>query len=113
MTALIWTVFESKEEAKNVVSILLQEHLIACANINDTIHSMFVWKGNVEEQKECGVLLKTNSPLLKSAISRLEQLHPYETPAILGWHCDEAGTATKRWLAALDEDGGHESTCKT
>jgi periplasmic divalent cation tolerance protein len=29
--------------------------------------------------------MKTDATMLERAIARLEALHPYETPAILGW----------------------------
>ena len=40
--------------------------------------------------------------LLRTAIARLEVLHPYKSPAIVGWPC-EAGAATREWLAGLNE----------
>uniref|UniRef100_UPI0012641DE2 divalent cation tolerance protein CutA n=1 Tax=Segeticoccus rhizosphaerae TaxID=1104777 RepID=UPI0012641DE2 len=63
--------------------------------------SVFAWQGEVGEGIEVAALLKTGGALLKQAIARLEDLHPYDAPAILGWHCDAAGNATKAWLGNL------------
>ncbi|MDN3646860.1 divalent-cation tolerance protein CutA [Pontixanthobacter aestiaquae] len=107
MSALIWTVFRDEGQARPVVAILLHEKLVACANLSVEIQSIFLWRDNIDEQHECGVLLKTHQSLLKDAIERLESLHPYETPAILGWQCSEVGVATDAWLSELVEPGGN------
>ena len=101
MSALIWSPFGSIQEAKVVARTLLEEELIACANFIEGVHSIYRWQGEIGEGDECGALLKTDLSLLKDAIARLEELHPYDSPAILGWNCDEAGVATGPWLSSL------------
>lgn len=102
MSALIWTVFASRNEAAEIIETLLQERLVACANILGEVESHFLWQGKLDKSHECGVLLKTHDALLQPAIDRLEQLHPYETPAILGWKADKAAAATREWLETLN-----------
>jgi len=55
----------------------------------------------VDEGEEVPGLLKTSAGKLDQAIARLESLHPYDAPAIVGWHCDAAGVAAREWLEAL------------
>lgn len=101
MSALIWSPFATREDARVLARILLEERLVACVNIVGDIESLFVWNGAIDEARECGVLFKTDESLLERAISRIQQLHPYETPVILGWRCDAAAEPTRQWLAAL------------
>lgn len=82
---------------------LLDQNLIACANILPRMVSLFAWNGEREEAQETGVLLKTNSAKLDEAIARLAELHPYEEPAILGWLCDAAAPGTANWLGAIGQ----------
>ena len=96
--ALIWCPFGDKESARQTAEQLLNEGLIACANILPAMHSIYVWRGERGESAEIGVLIKTESQLLDSAIKRLEELHPYDAPAITGWYADCAGVATLDWL---------------
>ena len=35
------------------------------------------------------------------AVARIEALHSYDAPAIVGWEADLCGEATGDWLAAL------------
>ena len=103
MTALVWCPFPDQGAAQSVANTLLEEELVACANIVPGMHSLFVWKGERGESQEVGVLFKTNSSLLESVVSRIESLHPYDAPAIFGWHCEAAGTSTRAWLGELSE----------
>lgn len=101
MTALIWCPFPDRESARSVANELLDRKLIACANLFSDVESIFEWRGERGESKEIGVLFKTNSPLLGDAIECLDEIHPYDTPAILGWHCDATGRATGKWLGEI------------
>lgn len=100
--ALIWCPFPDGQSARIAAGTLLDEKLIACANMIDGMVSVFAWRGERDEARETGVLLKTNSQLLEAAIARLDAIHPYEQPAIVGWRCDVASPATLNWLEAID-----------
>lgn len=99
--ALIWCPFPDNETARDTAKRLLDERLIACANIMPAVQSLFEWDGERGEETETGMLLKTDAALLDRAISRLAALHPYAEPAILGWCCDAATPGTAAWLGAL------------
>ncbi len=99
--AMIWSPFASTPEARQVAEILLQEKLVACANILPELLSIFRYEGKVQSASEVGVLFKTEASLLDAATRRLAELHPYDTPAICGWHVDSAPEETRKWLAGL------------
>lgn len=99
--ALIWCPFASEESASAAAGTLLDEGLIACANILPQIRSLYCWNGERGEAAECAALFKTNSALLQRAAARLEAIHPYEAPAIVGWNADICGEATAEWLGGL------------
>jgi periplasmic divalent cation tolerance protein len=99
--ALVWCPFPDEASAQAAAEVLLDEGLIACANLLPAMTSIFVWQGQRQRERETGALMKTNAELLAKAIARLAALHPYDTPAILGWRCDEAAPATLAWLGAL------------
>lgn len=98
VAALIWCPFGDSRSAEAVADTLLEERLIACANILPAIRSLYRWKGERGEGAEVAVLFKTRADLLDAAVARLEALHPYDAPAISGWRCDAAGAATLAWL---------------
>ncbi|MFZ9394638.1 MAG: divalent-cation tolerance protein CutA [Erythrobacter sp.] len=105
MTALIWCPFPDREAARAAANALLDLKLVGCANLVGPIESIFDWQGARETAEEIGVLFKTDAELLDRAIARLEQIHPYATPAIMGWRCDAAADSTRAWLSLLGEGG--------
>lgn len=106
MSALIWCPFGGEESAEHAAGILLNEGLVACANIVPGVRSLYRWQGERGEAHECGVLFKTDTTLLDQAVQRLEAIHPYDAPAIIGWHADRTGAATAEWLARLRPAAG-------
>ena len=101
MSALIYAPFPDRESAREVATQLLDEKLIACANLLGAIESLYDWDGERGTGEEIAVLMKTDAGVLEAAIARLDSLHPYDTPAVLGWKCDASGSATAAWLGAL------------
>ncbi|MCZ8137016.1 MAG: divalent-cation tolerance protein CutA [Porphyrobacter sp.] len=101
--ALIWCPFPDRETARAIAGQLLEEGLVACANIIGEVESLFVWQGARDSASETGVLFKTTAARLDAAVERLGKLHPYDTPAILGWHADAAWPATRAWLGSVTQ----------
>jgi periplasmic divalent cation tolerance protein len=99
--ALIWSPFADEDSAAAAAARLIEEGLVACANIIPQMRSLYVWRGERGETRECGVLFKTDAALLEQATRRLAELHPYETPAVIGWRADSVAPATAAWLGEL------------
>ena len=100
MSALIWCPFADEASAAAAANQLLDEKLIACANILGPMRSIYTWQGEREEAAEIAVLFKTDAEVLTLATSRLAEIHPYETPAVIGWKVDSVPRATAEWLWA-------------
>jgi periplasmic divalent cation tolerance protein len=98
--ALVWCAFPDADSARAAAGQLLDAQLIACANILGPIESHFVWNGVRESAAEVAVLFKTVEDCLPLVIQQLGRIHPYDTPAIIGWLCDTTHPATLAWLAA-------------
>jgi periplasmic divalent cation tolerance protein len=97
--ALIYTITSDADNARSIAGTLLDERLIACANIVGEIESVFVWEGARQSSRECAVLFKTTTDALEAAVARLGELHPYDTPAIVANACSHAHASTLEWLA--------------
>ncbi len=101
MGALIWCPFPDEDSAARAATTLLDEKLIACANLLGPVRALYEWNGERGDAREVGVLFKTDARLLDKAVARIAELHPYDSPAVLGWRCDAAAPATTQWLGAL------------
>jgi len=98
--ALIYTMLPDPARARAIAGTLLEERLIACANILGEVESVFLWKGERDSARECAVMFKTTAARLEEATARLDALHPYETPAIIALAGDHAPQSTLDWLAS-------------
>ncbi|MEE4201250.1 divalent-cation tolerance protein CutA [Erythrobacter sp.] len=103
--ALVWCPFPDIEAAQDCAAQLLGERLIACANILPAMQSVYEWEDAIERGEEVGVLFKSTADRLDRLTQRLGELHPYDTPAVLGWRCDSAHPATLGWLSQTLDQG--------
>src|SRR5690606_29239467 len=69
--ALIWCPFADEDSAARAADALLEEGLIACANILPGVRSIYRWQGERGEARECAVLFKTSAARLDEAVRRL------------------------------------------
>jgi periplasmic divalent cation tolerance protein len=106
VSALIWSPFADEDSAAAAAAQLLDEGLIACANLVPGMRSLYVWQGERGEARECGALFKTDASLLDRATARLAEIHPYDAPAVLGWRTDTAAAPTAAWLRSLVREAG-------
>ena len=98
---LVWCPFGDESEARDVAGKLLDERLVACANIIPGMISLYSWQGERGEAHEVGVLFKTHSSCREELLTRLVRLHSYESPAIMVWSVAVAPQATADWLGSL------------
>jgi len=88
----------SREEATRIVRALLEERLIACGNIVESVCSLFWWKGKIEEEKEVLAIMKTSEGLFKRLSGRVAELHSYEAPEVLAFPIVDGSPSYLEWL---------------
>ena len=81
-----------------MAKILVQEQLIACANIFDHMTSVYSWKGELKQSSEVVLLLKSKTRLYNKIRKRVESLHPYECPCIIAWSLDQGNKEYLEWI---------------
>jgi periplasmic divalent cation tolerance protein len=88
----------NKAEAEKISQALLQERLIACANIINSVTSFFHWKGNVDCAEECLLVMKSRHDLFEQLAMRVKALHSYKVPEILALPIVEGSAAYLSWM---------------
>jgi periplasmic divalent cation tolerance protein len=73
----------TKTEAKKIVLELLENRLIACANILLSADSLYVWDNEIREEKEVIIILKTQTSNEEGVIYTVKKMHSYECPCIV------------------------------
>jgi periplasmic divalent cation tolerance protein len=82
--ALIYSTWPDGDTAAQAASTLLEEKLIACANIFPAGRSIYVWEGEVKDEAETVMMVKTTSGRASVVRDRMLALHPYDMPCVLG-----------------------------
>ena len=80
---IIFITTSNREEAEKIARKLVEDKLVACINIVDKIHSIYWWRGKVEESGESLIIGKTKVEKLDEIISAVKNLHSYEVPEII------------------------------
>ena len=100
---LVLTTLPPDAEPRAFARMLVQERLAACVNILPEMRSVYRWKGNVEEELEQQVLIKTTRTRLLRLRDRVHELHPYDVPEFLVVPIVDGSDAYLRWIAESTE----------
>jgi periplasmic divalent cation tolerance protein len=95
---LVLMTASSKDEAKKIVRSLLEEKLIACANMIDSVSSVFWWQDKIEEEKEVLVIMKSHQELFNKVSKKVKELHSYDTPEILALPIVDGSSQYLEWM---------------
>ena len=95
---IIYVTCDTLDRAKEISRALLEENLIACANIIPGVQLLYRWKGKIMEEGEVAVLMKTSRDKASKAMKRIETLHTYDVPAVEIWDVEEAPEAFTKWV---------------
>jgi len=96
----VLTTFANEEDGARVVRALIEERLIACGNLVPGVRSLYRWQERVADEREVLVVMKTRKQDWAALLSRLHELHPYQTPECLAVR---VAAGAPRYLAWLEE----------
>lgn len=95
---LIYCTCCDQKEAEHIATTLVQEKLIACANIFPAHTAIYHWQGELQKTPEVGMLLKTRTALCTKVSDRIVSLHSYDTCCVIKLNMDACNAAYARWL---------------
>lgn len=90
----------SAEVAEKISYALLNEELAACANIVPSINSIYKWDGEIKNDTEVLIIIKTRSDLFDDTfIDTVKQEHPYDVPEIIALPIVHGSQDYLDWIA--------------
>jgi len=78
----VYITFKNEDEAEKICKVLLDQKLIACANLYP-IKSMYWWEGEIENSSEFASVIKSHFGKWEAIQRIIEELHSYEVPCIV------------------------------
>ena len=95
--SIIYSTAANKKQARKIVKKMIEEKLIACANIFP-ITSIYRWRGNIVEKKEIAIIMKTKSTLFNKVQETIKDLHSYEVPEIILLNITKGEQKYLKWI---------------
>ena len=90
----------SAEQAAALARALVEARLAACGNVVPGLRSIYRWEGQVRDEPEALLVLKTTRDRLEALRERQLALHPYDVPEVLALPVEAGSAAYLAWLAA-------------
>ncbi len=97
---LIYVTAPNRGSALKIGRMLVEQRLVACANVVDGATSIYWWDGNVHEEGEALLIAKTRSDLVSAVIARVKELHEYSCPCVVSLPIVEGNVAFLDWIDA-------------
>lgn len=101
--ALVYVTAAGVEEARRIGREAVRQRLAACANVYPQILSCYWWQGELVEDQEAVVILKTRRSLVTRVIEAVRAWHSYTVPAILVVDLRDGNPDYLAWLRAETE----------
>ncbi|MFC1745069.1 divalent-cation tolerance protein CutA [Candidatus Riflebacteria bacterium] len=95
---LVFVTINDQKKATEIIKELLEAKLIACANLISGLKSFYHWKGEMCEDQELLLLMKTSPQNLKMLEQRVLELHPYECPEFVAFKSNFVSEDYRNWL---------------
>ena len=102
----------SSESAKNIVvfvtcpvdgagdlaTALVKSRLAACVNIIGEVRSIYSWKGEVCDDPEAMMVIKTRGDRFEALRQKVVELHPYDVPEVVALPIVAGHAPYLQWL---------------
>jgi periplasmic divalent cation tolerance protein len=95
---LVLSTVGSARQAKDLGRLLVEEGLAACVTLLPGCVSIYRWEGELQEEPECLLLIKTVDERLDELERRLSTLHPYDVPEFVALEPAAVSDGYLAWL---------------
>ena len=95
---MIYVTAASPEQAQAIAEALVQERLVACANVIAPVSSVYWWQGRVQRDTEAVLIAKTRAERVDQIIARVRELHSYTVPCVVSLPIEQGNPAFLQWI---------------
>ncbi len=95
---VVYCTVPSKKLAKDITRVLMKHKLAACVSLIDNVKSVFSWEGEICEEKEILMMIKTRRANYGKVKLVIEDLHSYSVPEIIALPIVDCSEDYLKWL---------------
>ena len=88
----------NKKTAKEITKIIMKHKLAACVSMVENVRSVFSWDGEICEEKEILLMIKTRRTNYAKIKLVITDVHPYKLPEIIALPIVDCSEDYLRWL---------------
>ena len=93
----------SKKLAKDITRVLMKHKLAACVSMVENVRSVFSWEGEICEEKEILMMIKTRRANYGKIKLVIEDMHDYSVPEIIALPVVDCSEDYLKWLVQETE----------
>ena len=89
----------SRDEGKKIARHLVEARLAACVNVSQSLESVYRWEGQVVEEAEFLLIIKSSRELFSEIRTAIAKLHSYKTPEIICLPIVDGSRSYLEWVS--------------
>jgi len=102
---VVFVTVPSREIGERIAKALLEQRLIACANLIEPVQSFYTWQGEMHVDKELLMVLKTRGDLFQEKlVAAIQMLHPYDVPEIIAMPIEMGAQNYLNWMEGVTSE---------
>ena len=86
------------DHAERIARTVLEERLVACVNVVSGVKSLYWWKGEIQNDPETLLVIKTPTNQYQKLEQRLLEIHPYSVPEVLSLEVVDGSRSYISWV---------------
>lgn len=94
------TTTAKEEDASRIAKTLVEKRLVACANVISGVRSFYHWQGELCDESEWLVTMKTTADQVEAIKQALPAIHPYDEPELIFLPIEDGSESYLKWVAA-------------
>jgi periplasmic divalent cation tolerance protein len=97
-TMVVLTTCGNDEDAKALAQSLVERRLAACVNAIRQVTSTYRWNGEVQQEQETLLIIKTTAPRLAELEQVIREKSKYELPELIALPVETGGADYLAWV---------------
>ena len=100
---VVYCTVPNKKTAKEIANTLMRHKLAACVSMIENVKSVFSWDGEVCEEKEILLMIKTRRANYGKIKIYIEEVYPYTVPEVIALPIVDCSEDYLKWLVKETE----------
>lgn len=96
--SIVYVTTPNEESAKKIAKALVDRKLAACVNILPHVLSIYEWEGNVNEDSELLLMIKTTTVNVDQLTKFVRENHPYSVAEVISVKIDNGNPSYLDWV---------------